>query len=104
MEDNVQTDPRKAKNELGWTATNPPHHLVAEADFNRLKSASTFRSGSMRVLVTGAHGFMGGYVVEALRHSCNEAVILAYGKTGDPALDVTDAAAVRRTIKEQQPT
>jgi GDP-4-dehydro-6-deoxy-D-mannose reductase len=65
----------------------------------------------MRVLVTGASGFMGAYVVDALRRICCEADILAYGKTATAALDipllgldVTDAAAVRRTINAERPT
>lgn len=65
----------------------------------------------MRVLITGANGFMGSYVVDALRQVCGGAHILAYGKTATNAggnsligLDVTDAAAVRRTIEAQRPT
>jgi GDP-4-dehydro-6-deoxy-D-mannose reductase len=65
----------------------------------------------MRVLVTGANGFMGPYVVDALRRICAGADILTYGKTAAEAggasplgVDVTDAVAVRRTIETQRPT
>lgn len=65
----------------------------------------------MRVLITGANGFMGPYVVDALRRICHEVHILAYGKTDLEAggnfllgLDVTDEVAVRRTMEAQRPT
>lgn len=58
----------------------------------------------MRVLVTGAGGFMGAYVVDALRRICDGADILAFDKAKGVALDVTDPAAVRSTMYQHRPT
>jgi len=66
-----------------------------------------------RVLITGARGFVGPYVVEALRHVCGkEAVLLATAKEAGrhptlgevEGLDVTDKSAVTAAIARIQPT
>jgi GDP-4-dehydro-6-deoxy-D-mannose reductase len=66
----------------------------------------------MRVLVTGAQGFVGLYLAQALRHACGDATIIATGKTSGEhpllgavsALDVTDLSAVKTEIARCQPT
>jgi GDP-4-dehydro-6-deoxy-D-mannose reductase len=67
----------------------------------------------MRVLITGAKGFVGPYVCEALRTVCgHDIVVAATSKDGGPhpvfgeveALDVTDKAAVDRAIARHRPT
>jgi GDP-4-dehydro-6-deoxy-D-mannose reductase len=54
-----------------------------------------------KVLVTGAGGFVGRHLMEALRAGCPGWVLDAPG--GRAALDVTNAAAVARWIGEGQP-
>ena len=67
----------------------------------------------MRVLLTGALGFVGPHLATALRHSCGSEVgIVATAKDGGhhaafdsvAALDVTDRAAVEAAIGQSQPT
>lgn len=66
----------------------------------------------MRVLITGAHGFVGPYLAEALRRVCGDATIIATGKASEEhpllgsvsALDVTDPIAVKAEIGRNQPT
>jgi GDP-4-dehydro-6-deoxy-D-mannose reductase len=66
----------------------------------------------MRVLITGACGFVGPYLAEALRRVCDEVAIVATGTTPEvhsrlgrvSALDVTDFAAVTAAIDRYQPT
>lgn len=59
---------------------------------------------SRKALVTGAGGFVGRRLVAELRAAGWE--VVAAGRTaegGGPALDVTDAAAVRRVVEEARP-
>ncbi|MBZ9662142.1 GDP-mannose 4,6-dehydratase [Mesorhizobium sp. ESP-6-4] len=67
----------------------------------------------MRVLITGANGFVGPYVGDALRRICGrEIAVAATSKDGGPhpafgqveELDVTDPAAVHDAIARHQPT
>ncbi|RAZ92879.1 oxidoreductase [Mesorhizobium hawassense] len=67
----------------------------------------------MRVLITGAKGFVGPYVYDALRSVCGaEVAVIATSKDGGPhpafghveALDVTDPAAVHDAIARHRPT
>ncbi|WP_246680763.1 GDP-mannose 4,6-dehydratase [Mesorhizobium sp. B3-1-9] len=66
-----------------------------------------------RVLVTGASGFVGPYVCDALRRICGpDVVVVATSKDGGPhpafgevePLDVTDATAVHDAIVRHRPT
>jgi GDP-4-dehydro-6-deoxy-D-mannose reductase len=66
----------------------------------------------MRVLITGALGFVGPYLAQALQRVCGDVTILATSRTAGehpllgavPALDVTDRSAVRDRIRRHQPT
>jgi GDP-4-dehydro-6-deoxy-D-mannose reductase len=66
----------------------------------------------MRVLVTGARGFVGPHLVQAVRRVCGEVALLATGATAGehPLLgpvsqfDVTDPAGVAAGIGEFRPT
>jgi GDP-4-dehydro-6-deoxy-D-mannose reductase len=66
----------------------------------------------MRVLITGAQGFVGPYLAQALRRVCGDATIIATGKTSGEhpllgsvsALDITDPSAVKAAIGRYQPT
>jgi GDP-4-dehydro-6-deoxy-D-mannose reductase len=67
----------------------------------------------MRVLITGARGFVGPYVSEALHNVCGgDIVVVATSKDGGPhpvfgqieALDVTDKVAVHDSIARHRPT
>jgi GDP-4-dehydro-6-deoxy-D-mannose reductase len=66
----------------------------------------------MRVLITGACGFVGPYLADALRRVCDEVTIVATGTTPEvhsllgrvSALDVTDRAAVTAAVNSYQPT
>ncbi|TGP56893.1 NAD-dependent epimerase/dehydratase family protein [bacterium M00.F.Ca.ET.159.01.1.1] len=71
------------------------------------------REAGMRVLITGANGFVGPYVGDALRSVCGKDVaIVATSKDGGPhpvfgrveELDVTDTAAVQDAIARHRPT
>jgi GDP-4-dehydro-6-deoxy-D-mannose reductase len=59
----------------------------------------------MRVLVTGATGFVGGHLLDALRVAGNEPI--AFGGPNDAppavALDILDVDAVRRSVEEAAP-
>lgn len=66
-----------------------------------------------RVVITGANGFVGPYVCDALRRICGpDTAVVATSKDGGPhpafgeveALDVTDAAAVHDAIARHRPT
>jgi nucleoside-diphosphate-sugar epimerase len=57
-----------------------------------------------RALVTGAGGFVGRRLVAAFREAGWHVVAAGRSADGDgPALDVTDAAAVRRLVADQEP-
>lgn len=66
----------------------------------------------MRVLITGARGFVGPHLVQALRRVCGDITILSTGATTGEhpllgptsAFDVTDFAAVAAGIREFRPT
>jgi GDP-4-dehydro-6-deoxy-D-mannose reductase len=66
----------------------------------------------MRVLITGARGFVGPFLVQALQRACGEVTILPTGATTGEhpllgpisAFDVTDPAAVAAGIREFRPT
>lgn len=76
---------------------------------HRLESAE---QPGMRILITGAGGFVAPYVVDTLRASISEPnKIILSGRCapGDQArgivpLDIIDTAAVERTISETRPT
>lgn len=68
---------------------------------------------TQRILITGAEGFVGPYVVAALRDVCGDNfTLIATSRSGGvhpqlgemAALDVTDATAVHALIKQTQPT
>jgi GDP-4-dehydro-6-deoxy-D-mannose reductase len=72
-----------------------------------------FDGESLRVLITGARGFVGPYVIRALREVCHDNLtIIATAKdlsTSDSVeqceiLDVTDEHSVRNAIARHQPT
>lgn len=56
-----------------------------------------------KALVTGAGGFVGRRLVAAFREAGWEVVAAGRAADGGPALDVTDAAAVRRLVDEARP-
>ncbi|MDG4876490.1 GDP-mannose 4,6-dehydratase [Mesorhizobium sp. WSM4935] len=67
----------------------------------------------MRVLLTGANGFVGPYVLDALRRVCgHDIAVAATSKDGGPhpafgqveVLDVTDPAAVQDAVARHRPT
>ena len=67
----------------------------------------------MQVLITGARGFVGPYVSEALRSVCGgDITVVATSKVGGPhpvldqieTLDVTDKVAVQDAIARHRPT
>ncbi|MBZ9762819.1 GDP-mannose 4,6-dehydratase [Mesorhizobium sp. CA8] len=67
----------------------------------------------MRVLITGTNGFVGPYVLDALRRICgHEIAVAATSKDGGPhpafgqveELDVTDATAVQDAVARHRPT
>lgn len=57
---------------------------------------------SARILVTGAHGFVGRHLMAHLSAEGDEAV--GIDRTGAHAVDITDAAAVNATIVDVAPT
>lgn len=68
---------------------------------------------TMRILITGASGFVGSYMPQALNTACGDGVeIIATSKTAEPhpaygaveALDVMDRAAVADAIERHAPT
>ncbi|MCZ6861788.1 MAG: GDP-mannose 4,6-dehydratase [Alphaproteobacteria bacterium] len=68
---------------------------------------------TMRVLITGARGFVGPYLMEALRRACGgDVAVIATSKEGGThpvfgqteALDVTNETAVGAIIARHQPT
>lgn len=67
----------------------------------------------MRVLVTGAAGFVGSHLAQALKRACgDDALVRATSKTAGQhpdygpvsALDIEDAAAVAQAIQDHAPT
>jgi GDP-4-dehydro-6-deoxy-D-mannose reductase len=66
----------------------------------------------MRVLITGARGFVGPYLAQALRRVCGDVAVIATATTSCEhpllgsvtAMDVTDADAVRAAIDCHNPT
>jgi GDP-4-dehydro-6-deoxy-D-mannose reductase len=66
----------------------------------------------MRVLITGARGFVGPYLAQALKRVCGDVAVIATATTSGEhpllgsvaALDVTDAAAVKAAIGRYNPT
>ncbi|PBC11631.1 GDP-mannose 4,6-dehydratase [Mesorhizobium sp. WSM3859] len=71
------------------------------------------REAPVRVFLTGANGFVGPYVYDALRSVCGDDIaIAATSKYGGPhpvfgevdELDVTDPAAVKDAIARHRPT
>jgi GDP-4-dehydro-6-deoxy-D-mannose reductase len=66
----------------------------------------------LRILITGAGGFVGGHLVDAVRRRFEDAEICAttvrpiarLDRPGLVQLDVTDAAAVRKSIGSFRPT
>jgi GDP-4-dehydro-6-deoxy-D-mannose reductase len=59
----------------------------------------------VRVLVTGASGFVGGYLRDALRASGADTVLLGGPADGAPyiGMDVTDAAALAACVRDAAP-
>lgn len=59
----------------------------------------------MRVLVTGASGFVGGHLLAALRSNGGEVIAAGGLHDGDPfvPLDITDLESVRRVVSDARP-
>lgn len=58
----------------------------------------------MRVLVTGAQGFVGRHLVRALQARGHETIAAdRHGAPGEPSIDVTDALAVRAAFELARP-
>ena len=60
-----------------------------------------------RILVTGSTGFVGQWAMHALHDAMPDATLVGTGTTapeGGLALDITDTAAVDRTIRDVRPT
>jgi GDP-4-dehydro-6-deoxy-D-mannose reductase len=57
----------------------------------------------MRVLVTGANGFIGGHFCPYFRAAGDEVIEASGPNDGDRGLDVTDARRVRATIERANP-
>jgi GDP-4-dehydro-6-deoxy-D-mannose reductase len=78
------------------------------ASFSRTLSGC-FRTTSVRVLITGAFGFAGTWLVRACRNAGDEVVAPshAFSVTSPPtdtvSLDLRDAAATERVVREAQP-
>ncbi len=61
----------------------------------------------MRILLTGAGGFMGGHIVPAIRAAFASAEMLATSRDGSDGvvpLDITDAATLRTAVAGFRPT
>jgi GDP-4-dehydro-6-deoxy-D-mannose reductase len=72
--------------------------------------ANNSDGGESRILITGGHGFVGPYVVQALQRVYGEniQILVTGGKTARTAkseeLDVTDKLTVRNIISQYNPT
>ena len=61
-------------------------------------------NGSPRILVTGAGGFVGGWMMARLAAGLPGAAVLGVGASGGPATDVTRASAVDALVGRFRPT
>lgn len=58
----------------------------------------------MRVLITGANGFVGGHLSRALQLAGHEVVALSGPGGPEPHCDLRDGAGVRKILSDTQPT
>ncbi len=60
--------------------------------------------GSPRILVTGAGGFVGGWMTARLRAALPKGEVMGAGAVDGPALDVTQPAGVDALVERYRPT
>lgn len=106
---------REAGEKIGWEPE-PPIEEMAEADCRQLTLYECPKRSKelyfMKVLITGANGFVGQHVIEELGARFPSAQIIATSKnpTAMPGhgeitgLDVTDRVAVEALVEEHSPT